>query len=314
MATLTEHQPTTKKAKHAPDGAFACLENPPHAVAAIAHVFLASERSQVFLWRGDRHFWDDKLKSDWSQQFWPKDHTFAGAPFQVYTVGPSLTFCGKEYGPVDMTRYILADMLQKSWVPTCCFPTAAAARAALADDFDVATVDGIRLVALHAMLTEFTQRVSGQHYHEVVMGAVDGGATQDMRLVEATLYKETEEEAGVKLEDKTQFHGWSKPFTSRRSGTTTVTAIFVTDVADKAEMQRAWAEVDAIRRPEGVHNWCCPHSWFKRIPGIDLVAAAREKALQETQHGAWYTVDEALNRAQFVDVKNQDALKKLLGK
>lgn len=312
MAALT--QPAAKKAKHAPTAAFEGLRDPPHDVTAIAHAFMASERAQVFLWRGDRHFWDDKLKSDWSQQFWSKDETFAGAPFQVYTAGPSLTLCGKDYGPVDMTRYILADMLQKSWVPTCCFETVETARAALAQNFDVATVDDMRLVALHTLLVHFTSRVSGQHYHELVMGAVDGGATRDMAKVEATLAKETEEEAGVALTDKPHFHGWSTPFTSRRSGDTKITAIFVTDVADPAELTRAWAEVDAARRPDGVRAWRCPHSWYKQIPGIDTAAAAHEKATQETRHGAWYSVDEALGRVQFVDGKNQDILKKILGK
>ncbi len=171
------------------------------------------------------------------------------------------------------------------------------------------------LLALHAILLEFTARVSGQHYHELVMGAVDGGATRDMSKVEATLYKETEEEAGASKEDmagKTNFQCWSDPFTSRRTGATTVTGIFVTDI-EQAAMNRIWAAADAERRPAGFNGWRCPHAWYKKIPGIDLAAAEREKAIQETRNGAWYSVEEALTRHNFVDGKNQAVLKKVLG-
>lgn len=314
-AAATIHQHVSKKAKTAHAGGFEGLSDPPHDVTGIANAFLSSGRVRVYLMQGDRHFWDEKTKSDWTTKFWPKDDTFKGAPFQVYTVAETLTLLGKSYGPVDMTRWILAHMLSKKWVPMCCFPDRDTATAALAKDFDVGTVEDMSLVVLHTILTEFTARVSGQHYHELVMGAVDSGATQDMSKVVDTLYKESEEEAGASKEvlaGKTNFQCWSEPFTSRRTGETTVTAIFVTDIGE-AEMNAIWAAADAERRPEGFNGWRCPHAWYKKIPGIDLAAAEREKAIQETRNGAWYSVEEALTRHNFVDGKNQAVLKKILG-
>ena len=320
MAALSEptmvRQHVAKKSKQSHAGGFEGLSDPPHGVAGVSNAFLSAERALVFLMRGDRHFWDEKTKSDWTTLFWPVDDTFKGAPFQVYTVAETLTLLGESYGPVEMARWILAHMLGKKWVPTCCFPDLETATAALAKDFDVGTVESAPLLALHAILLEFTTRVLGQHYHELVMGAVDGGATQDMAKVVATLYKETEEEAGASKEDidgKIAFHSWSDPFTSRKTGETTVTAIFVTDT-EETDMNRIWAAADAERRPAGFNGWCCPHAWYKKIPGIDLAAAEREKAIQETRLGAWYSVEEALTRHNFVDKKNQAVLKKILGK
>ena len=319
MAALTPttvHQHVSKKAKTAHAGGFEGLRDPPHDVAGIANAFMTALRSQVFLMRGDRHFWDEKTKSDWATKFWPADSKLKGAPFQVYTVGATLQLLGKEYNPEDMARWILAHMLSKKWAPVCCFATAAAAHSALDKDFDISTVETESLVALHAVLLDFTARVSGQHYHELVMGAVDGGATQDMPKVVETLYKETEEEAGATeahLRDKIQFQCWSNPFTSRRTGATTVTAIFVTDFAEKTEMEGIWAAADAVRRPDGFHGWRCPHAWYKKIPGIVEADAEREKAIQETRNGAWYSVEEALARQNFVDGKNQAVLRTILG-
>ena len=313
-AHTTVHQHVSKKVKTSHAGGFEGLSDPPHDVAGIANAFMSVGRTVVFLMRGDRHFWDEKTKSDWATKFWPKDDTFKGAPFQVYTVAETLTLLGKSYVPAEIARWILAHMLSKKWVPMCCFPDRDTATAALAKDFDVGTVEEASLLALHNILHDFTGRVSGQHYHELAMGAVDDGATRDMAKVEATLYKETEEEAGASKEDlagKTKFQVWSDAFTSRKTGETTVTAIFVTDIEQSA-MNRIWAIADAERRPAGFNGWRCPHAWYKKIPGIDLVAAEREKAIQETRNGAWYSVDEALTRHDFVDAKNQAVLKKIV--
>lgn len=313
-AHTTVHQHVSKKVKTTHAGGFEGLSDPPHDVAGIANAFMSAGRTRVFMFRGDRHFWDEKVKSDWSAIFWPKDDTFKGAPFQVYTVAETLTLLGKPYAPAEMARWILAHMLSKKWVPMCCFPDIEAATAAVAKDFDITTVEEASLTVLHSILHDFTGRVSGQHYHELVMGAVDGGATQDMAKVESTLYKESEEEAGASKEDlvdKTKFQCWSDPFTSRKTGETTVTAIFVTDIED-ADMNRIWAAADAERRPADFNGWRCPHAWYKKIPGVDLGAAEREKAIQETRNGAWYSVDEALTRHDFVDAKNQAVLKKIV--
>ena len=313
-AHTTVHQHVSKKVKTSHAGGFEGLSDPPHEVAGIANAFMSVGRTLVFLMRGDRHFWDQKTESDWATKFWPKDGTFKGAPFQVYTVAETLTLLGKSYAPAEIARWILAHMLSKKWVPMCCFPDRDTATAALAKDFDVGTVEEASLLALHNILHDFTGRVSGQHYHELAMGAVDDGATRDMAKVEATLYKETEEEAGASKEDlagKTNFQVWSDAFTSRKTGETTVTAIFVTDIEQSA-MNHIWATADAERRPAGFNGWRCPHAWYKKIPGIDLGAAEREKAIQETRNGAWYSVDEALTRHDFVDAKNQAVLKKIV--
>lgn len=313
----TVHQHVSKKAKTSHSENFAGLSNPPHDVAGIANALMASERSEVFLMRGDRHFWDEKTKADWALEFWPQDSKLKGAPFQVYTLSTSLTLLGKEYNRVDMTRWILAHMLSKKWAPVCCFKTVEEAHLALDKDFDINHVEVAELLTLHGILLNFTVRVSGQHYHELVMGAVDGGATQDMAAVVKTLYKETEEESGAvksDIHDKIMFQAWSTPFTSRKTGNTTVSAIFVTDFLSKDEMLRIWAAADSERRPEGFDGWRCPHAWYKKIPNIDLAAAEREKAIQETRNGAWYPVEEALTRTNFVDKKNQAVLRKILGR
>ena len=101
-AATTVHQHVSKKVKTAHAGGFEGLSAPPHDVTGIANAFLSAVRRLVFLMRGDRHFWDEKTKSDWATKFWPKDDTFKGAPFQVYTVAETLTLLGKSYGAVDI--------------------------------------------------------------------------------------------------------------------------------------------------------------------------------------------------------------------
>ncbi len=77
-------------------------------------------------------------------------------------------------------------------------------------------------------------------------------------------------------------------------------------------MERVWARADRRRRPAGFNGWRCPHPWYKVIPGVDLAAAARDKAVQETRNGRWYWVSEALERANFLDKKNRQVLVQIL--
>lgn len=266
---------------------------------SIANALMTRDMKQVFLLEGDRHFWPGNTKDEWKEMF------HMGAPFQVYTVQDTLTFLNVEYDKIKMTRHILTHMLSKGWVPKCCFDTPE-------EPHDVGSVAVEKLEELHSILREFTERVAAHHYRELVMGAIDSGPTDDPDTIRATMYKETEEEAGISkgdLEGKVSFLKWGDKYTSRRDGTTTYAAIYVTKFDTQDEMSRIWAMADAERRPPGFNGWRCPHAWYKKIPDIDMVAAAREKAIQETRNGAWYSVDAAMS---LMDKKNKTMLQKIL--
>lgn len=285
-------------------------------VNSIANAITTPYGRFVFLMEGDRHFWPDGVKDEWASYFFPKEGSFKGAPFQVYTVTTVLAFLGKTYSAVEQARYILAHMLSKGWAPTVCFDRDEAKAQAAVESGIVDGVSDEDLLALHVMLMDFTKAVAEHHYHEIVMGAVDGGATRDMAKVKATLYKETEEEAGASKEDlagKTNFQCWSDPYTSRKTKKTSITAIYQTSVR-KEHMEDIWRRADALRRPKGFTGWRCPHAWYKKIPGIDLATAEYEKARQETRNGAWYdVVEDDIYRDNFMDKKNVDVVKTLLG-
>lgn len=288
------------------------LKNPPHDVSGIANVITCS---LIWLLEGDRHFWPDGLKAKWALHFFPKGDTFKGAPFQVYTVTDVLVFLGKTYDAAQQAHYILAHMLSKGWAPIACFEDEAAATLAVAaaKAKQTVSVSQEKLLALHAMLMDFTEAVAEHHYHELVMGAVDGGPTKEAETILATLKKETDEEAGLVLQKgQAKFQKWATPYTSRRTGETSTTAIFQTSMR-KEHMEDIWKRADALRRPEGFTGWRCPHAWYKKIPGIDLAAAEHEKARQETRNGAWYDVQDALRRPDFMDPKNVAVVKTLLG-
>lgn len=225
-----------------------------------------------------------------------------------------LTFLGKTYNAAQQAQYILAHMLSKGWAPIACFEDEAAATLAVAaaKAKQTVSVSHEKLLALHAMLMYFTESVADLHYHELVMGAVDGGPTKDAEAILATLKKETDEEAGLVLEPgQATFQKWAKPYTSRKTGETSTTAIFQTPMR-KEHMEDIWRRADALRRPKEFAGWRCPHAWYKKILDIDLAAAEYEKARQETRNGAWYDVRDALEKVDFMDKKNKDVLNKLL--
>lgn len=290
------------------------LKTPPHNVSGIANAITCIGLALIWLLEGDRHFWPEGVKAAWASRFFPKGGSFKGAPFQVYTVTTVLAFLGKTYDAAQQAHYILAHMLSKGWAPIACFGDEAEATLAVAaaKAKQTVSVSQEKLLALHAMLMDFTKAVAEHHYHEIVMGAVEGGPTTDAEAIEETLEKETDEEAGLVLEKgQAKFQKWATPYTSRKTGETSTTAIFQTPMR-KEHMEDIWRRVDALRRREGFTGWRCPHAWYKKILGIDLAAAEHEKARQETRNGAWYDVRDALSRADFMDKKNKDVLNKLL--
>lgn len=290
------------------------LKSPPHNVSGIANAITCIGQLLIWLLEGDRHFWHEGVKAAWASHFFPKGGSFKGAPFQVYTVTAVLVFLGNTYDAAQQAQYILTHMLSKGWAPIACFEDEAAATLAVAaaKAKQTVSVSQEKLLALHAMLMDFTKAVAEHHYHEIVMGAVEGGPTTDAEAIEETLEKETEEEAGLVLEKgQATFQKWAKPYTSRKTGETSTTAIFQTPMR-KEHMEDIWRRADALRRPEGFTGWRCPHAWYKTIPGIDLAAAEYEKAHQETRNGAWYDVRDALNKPDFMDPKNVAVVKTLL--
>ena len=304
--------------------------------------------SQVYVFEGDRHFWIPEIKIPWTKLFWSPppqndkgvassddtEHISCnGAPHQIYTVQDSLTFLGVTYGPRDQAPYILKHMLSKKWVPKCCFPEKAQAEQALEKSFDVSTVETSHLDTLFSHLLDFTDRVKHIHYNELVMGGVEGGPTFVMRAVEDTLIKETYEEAGASIvsdietvdglvtamhydrgviDGKISLVGFSDPFTSRKTGETVVTAMYVSTFVNSSLMDNIWSDADSERRPHGFKGWRCPHAWYKTIPGIDKEAAKQEKAMQETRLGRWVSIEDAQERELFMDDKNKRVLAKTL--
>lgn len=292
------------------------LHSPPHPVHAIANIITSPDGQKVFLLKGDRHFWTDDVKSKWEAAFHEKDERgegCKGAPFQVYTVSlKALRFQGNLYSPEDVARYILQHMLSKKWVPRCVFPTDEDKARALQGGVDVSAVADDKIQALFELLQHFTDRVSDLHYHETVMGAVEGGATRDIDQVRATLHKETQEEAGLcldGLQTSPEFFGFSKPRAARKTGKTTVTALWKMIVA-VVVMQETWDAENAKRRPadDNFSRWWCAHAWWKCIPGIDAAAAEHEKATLETRDGQWHDMKAALARENFLDRKNRDMI------
>ena len=293
----------------------------------VSHTILSPDYEETFVWEGDRHHWPGTTKGVWATHF------HGDAPFQNYTVEDTLDFQGKKYGPIEQAGFILKHMITKGWAPTCCCdentaqlvaaakqatklakkektPEAkAAAKAAEALALESArSVTPDQLKALHALLMDFTARVKDHHYIEMVMGGVDGGPTTDIDTVIATAQKETKEEAGLdESSESLTFVGWAEPYTSRKSGETTTTAMFVT-YKEKTAMEQSWADTEARRRPNGKKTWRCPHAWYRVIPGIDMDAAAHEKAIHETRNGHWITLDEA---EKIMDSKNVKVLRQV---
>ena len=333
MAALATYHQHAKRPKTSHEGVSEGLSNPPMDVIGVTNALMAAGRSMAFLMKGDRHFWEPETETAWKNCFHPEHKhptktdkrgkpvkTISGAPFQVYTVGLVLEFLGKTYGPAEQARWILKHMVSKKWLPLAVFNfeiifdqeggyTEDSVDQMLSD-FDVNMVPEAQLLELHSMLLDFTQRVSGVHYHELVMGNVDPKPTKDKAKVLDTLYAESDEEAGLTkdhVNQKSKFFGWSDPYRG------CVNAIFVTDFADPREMVDIWQAADDVRRPPGAAKWRCPHAWFKGIPGIDKEAGKIEKSYQETRDGAWHSIVDIQNRPNFVDSKNLSMLAKILG-
>lgn len=291
------------------------LDTPPYDVNGIANVITCFEPSGtllIWLMEGDRHFWPDGVKAGWGEQFFPKGGSFKGAPHQVYTVTNTLTFLGKTYDATEQARYILAHMLSKKWAPKLCFEDEAEASDAVAGlSFNVSDE---KLNHLHEMLMSTTAQIAGHYYHELVMGGNDGGPTKESATIVKTLKKETDEEAGLVLKDgQAIFKCWADRYLSSRTNEYSTVAIFET-VMDKKNMEDTWESADADRRPKGFAGWRCPHSWFKKIPDINVDDGDKEKARQETRNGAWYSVHDAIARDHFMDKKNRDVVNKILPK
>ena len=291
------------------------LDTPPYDVNGIANVITCFEPSGtllIWLMEGDRHFWPDGVKAGWGEQFFPKGGSFKGAPHQVYTVTNTLTFLGKTYDATEQARYILAHMLSKKWAPKLCFEDEAEASDAVAGlSFNVSDE---KLNHLHEMLMSTTAQIAGHYYHELVMGGNDGGPTKESATIVKTLKKETDEEAGLVLKDgQAIFKCWADRYLSSRTNEYSTVAIFET-VMDKKNMEDTWESADADRRPKGFAGWRCPHSWFKKIPDINVDDGDKEKARQETRNGGLAHVHDAIARDHFMDKKNRDVVNKILPK
>jgi 8-oxo-dGTP pyrophosphatase MutT (NUDIX family) len=325
MATFIQHtkraSPTAESKENNKRTKHTNIPTPPHPVNGVSNTILSPDNKETFVLEGDRHHWPGATKADWATHF------RVGVPSQIYTVEDILDFQGKQYGPIEQARFILMHMITKGWAPTCCCDEHTAKKAAelakkkktpeakaAAKAADALALESARAVtpdqlkALHALLMDFTARVKDHHYIEMVMGGVDGGPTTDIDTVIATAQKETMEEAGIDVTSEAlTFVGWAEPYTSRKSGETTTTAMFVT-YKEKTAMEQSWADTEAQRRPKGKKTWRCPHAWYKVIPGIDMDAAAHEKAIHETRNGHWITLDEA---EKIMDSKNVKVLRQV---
>ena len=282
----------------------------PHPVAGIFEgVF--NEDGEVFLLKGDRHHWvylNDgvvigapvegcaSVKNIWEKQFHVEGDM--KAPFQIFTVKEKLIFLGKEYSALQQAVAILAYCVSKKWMPKMFFNLEQAREVVKTGEYCSSKDD---LLAFHAMLMEFTAMVADHHYLELVAGAVEGTATTDLGVVAETRVREVMEEAGVTTE--ADFVAWSDPFTSRKTGETTVSAIFKSFVP-KQQMLDSWAATMKQRRPTGF-EWACPHAWYKKL-NVDLAAAKAEKSNLETLGGGWFP----MSAHSLMDRKNLAVLSK----
>ena len=271
------------------------IQNNAYLITGIGEAITCDD--QVFLLEGDRHHWPNNVEEEWAEQWWFE------APFQVITVKEKLSFLGKMYSNVQQAEYILDYCIQKKgWIPKIFFPTEEEANTVKENKEYASSIE--KLKEFHAMLMYFTEKVKDHHYLEMVFGHIDEGPTNDMAIVEQTRKREVLEEAGHITQ--AEFIGFSDPFTSRKTGLTTVTALYKSHMNIK-DMELVWSQVEANRRPTG-YEWRCPHAWYKYIPGIDKREAILEKARQETCNGKWYPL-EVHHR---MDKKNKDTLSKFI--
>ena len=270
---------------------FSESKNNAYLIAGIGEAITCDDK--VFLLEGDRHHWPNNLKEEWEEQWW------FDAPFQILTVKEKLFFVGKMYSSIEQAEYILDYCIQKKgWIPKIFFPTEEEAKRAKEHKEYACSIN--QLKDFHAMLMHFTEKVKNHHYLEIVFGQIDEGPTSDMAIVEQTRKREVLEEAGHITQ--AEFIQFSEPFTSRKTGLTTVSALFKSHMEIK-DMELIWSQVEANRRPTG-YEWRCPIAWYKYIPGIDQRLAMLEKAVQETCNGKWYP----LKVHPCMDKKNKAAI------
>jgi len=260
--------------------------NNAHLVTGICEAITCGDK--VFLLEGDRHHWPNNLKEEW-------DELWHSPPYQVITVKEKLVFLGKEYSSLQQAGHILDYCVNKGWLPKMIF--------AEPPKHKEYAVSSDKLLEFHAMLTYFTERVKDHHYMELVFGQIDEGPTMDMSIVESTRRREVFEEAGIMTQ--AQHIGFSDPFTSGRTGLTTVTALYKSHMEIK-DMEVVWAQVKANRRPTGF-EWRCPIPWYKAMI-VDMRAAKAEKAMQETCNGKWYP----FQAHPRMDKKNKDVISKYI--
>lgn len=271
------------------------LQNNAYLIAGIGEAITCDDK--VFLLEGDRHHWPNNLKEEWQEHWWFE------APFQVITVKEKLSLLGKLYSDIEQAEYILDYCIQKKgWIPKLFFTSEDEAK--LARENKEYACSTHELKEFHNMLMHFTEKVKDHHYLEIVFGQIDQGPTKDMAVVEQTRKREVLEEAGHITQ--AEFIGFSDPFTSRRTGLTTVSALFKSHM-DIQDMEIIWSQVETNRRPTG-YEWRCPIAWYKYIPGIDHRLAALEKAVQETCNGKWYP----LKVHPCMDKKNKDTISKFI--
>lgn len=260
-----------------------------HLVTGICEAITCGD--QVFLLEGDRHHWTNQIKEEWEQQW-------HNAPYQVITVKEKLVFLGKEYSNLQQAEYILDYCVKKDWLPKILFNEEEAELVRKHREYGVSAE---KLKEFHAMLMYFTEKVKDHHYLELVFGEIDEGPTMDMKIVESTRLREVFEEAGIMT--KAEHIGFSDPFTSQRTGLTTVTALYKSHMEIK-DMELVWTQVENIRRPTG-YEWRCPIPWYKSMP-VDKQAGKTEKAMRETCNGKWYP----FGIHPRMDKKNKDVISK----
>ena len=290
MASMSIEKPAQKKQKMT----YMC--------SGIAEAIL-NEDGEIFLMDSDRHHWPGDTKQEWEKQ-WYEGKGKHPYPFQVYTVKEKLVLLGESYTPEQQAEYILAHALSKGWAPKIFFDSDKEAADAVEHMEYAVTPEKLR--DFHAMLYWHTQQVKDHHWLEMVFGACKGpdgkpAGTYDMNVIETTRAAEVFEESGAITE--ATFLGYTDPRTTKDGEV--VTAMFKSTM-EKESMNRLWESTVKLRRPTG-YEWQCPHSWYKKIPGIDQMLAATEKEMRETSNGGWYPFEVHPR----MDTKNKTTIQKM---
>ena len=219
---------------------------------------------QFLLFKGDRHFLDEKTQRDWDACFFDK------SPKQIITVTDDhmlngLTIAGITLSPLDQAAYILEYCMKKGCAPKIFFSNAEQARNAL--QTQEYSASGDQLNEFIEMLRDFTEQVKNCHFHEHPFGGIE---IEKGETVEEARAREVWEETGQAGTALLLFD--TEPRKSR--GMLTSTAVFLSEVDDSA--------IELYNARELPSNWQCPLAWYKVIDGIDMELAAKHKALCET--------------------------------